>query len=377
MDWLVFADDWGVHPSTTQHLVRALPAGDRVVWINSLGMRSPRLSLGDLGRVAGRLRAMASPTGGAPSGGGPPEGVEVVQPRFLPWHGLLRPLNRRVVGAQVRAALAARGLEAPVALLSNPVAVGMLEGLPLRAVIYLRLDDYGALPGVDAELIEAVEAELLARADLLVATARPLLPEGLGGDRGRYLPQGVDVAHFAEVPVVPPGGRVLGFFGLLAPWIDLDLVAEVAKRAPRWTVELLGPSSVEPGDLAPLRALDNVVLREAVAYEALPAATAHWRAAWAPFVRGRCTEGVNPLKLREYLAAGWPTACTPLPAAVELEGPVRLVEGAEDVLRWLEEEATTDSAERRAARRATVAGEGWGQRAQTLRTWASALGQPG
>ena len=39
---LVFADDWGRHPSSCQHLVRRLRGDYRVLWVNTIGTRSPK-----------------------------------------------------------------------------------------------------------------------------------------------------------------------------------------------------------------------------------------------------------------------------------------------------------------------------------------------
>src|SRR5262245_59913999 len=41
---IVFADDWGRHPSSCQHLVRNLLDECEVSWINTIGTRPPRLS---------------------------------------------------------------------------------------------------------------------------------------------------------------------------------------------------------------------------------------------------------------------------------------------------------------------------------------------
>ena len=39
---LVFADDWGRHPSSCQHLIRRLRDDFRVLWVNSIGTRRVR-----------------------------------------------------------------------------------------------------------------------------------------------------------------------------------------------------------------------------------------------------------------------------------------------------------------------------------------------
>jgi hypothetical protein len=353
MTWIVFGDDWGRHPSTTQHLATRLGARHRVIWIDSLAMRAPRLDANDARRVWGRLS-------GSRDAASSPDPAWMVRPRprVLPWHlsPIVASANRSAIARAVRGAV---GHERPVILASNPVAALYLDGLPRAALAYLRLDDYAELPGVDPRLARVAERRMLEVADVVVGTARRLLPEGVPG---LYLPQGVDVDHFGSVPLRVPEAKVLGFFGLLAPWIDLDLVAAVARAAPDWTLELVGRVDV---DVAPLLALPNVRVLPAVPYAELPRAMAGWRAAWAPFRMNELTAAVNPLKVREYLAAGLPTFCTPLPEVRGIPG-ARLGLHVEDVVSWLRWEAETDSPAVRKVRRAGVAGDSWEARALTL-----------
>ncbi len=57
-DLVVFGEDWGGHPSSTQHLVRRLSGQRRVVWVNSIGLRRPRLDRADLARLGRKLLAL-------------------------------------------------------------------------------------------------------------------------------------------------------------------------------------------------------------------------------------------------------------------------------------------------------------------------------
>ena len=52
---VVFADDWGRHPSSCQHLVGGLVDRFDVLWVNTIGTRPPRLSVEDAGKAVGRL----------------------------------------------------------------------------------------------------------------------------------------------------------------------------------------------------------------------------------------------------------------------------------------------------------------------------------
>ncbi|MCC6622455.1 MAG: hypothetical protein IT385_14420 [Deltaproteobacteria bacterium] len=352
IDWLVFGDDWGRHASTTQHLVAHLPADDHVIWVDSLGMRAPRLDARDLVRVASRLAPTPLPRSEA-SGRAPDRRA---RPRLLPWH-----LSRAAVA--LNRALLARTLadaRARVALVANPVAALYLDALAPTRVVYLRLDRYDTLPGVDAALVGTVEPLMLARADVVIAPSARLL-EDVAPGKAALLPQGVDLDRFATVPADPPATRVCGYWGWLGEWLDRDLVGEVARAHPDWTFELRGPLRVDPGRL---RLGPNVVVLPPVPHAALAAHAAHWRAAWAPLAAAHHMPHASPLKLREYLAAGLPAASTPLPEARDL--PLVIVRDATDVAAFLAD-ALTDTPARRLARRAAVADASWAARAAELR----------
>lgn len=201
----------------------------------------------------------------------------------------------------------------------------------------------------------------MADADAVLVTARALMPQIGGGDRFHYLPQGVDFPHFAQTPLGVPQGRTLGFFGLLAEWLDYELVEDLARRRPDWTLEFVGAVRHVPERL---RGIPNVRLLPAVPYGELPGVVTHWRAAWIPFEVSELTRAVNPLKLREYLAAGLPAACTPLP---EAQGIVPTPRDAVGFSAWLDEVLETDTEAARRGRRASMESESWGARAAELR----------
>jgi glycosyltransferase involved in cell wall biosynthesis len=368
--FIVFGDDWGAHPSTTQHLMRHMRPDDRVVWIDSIGMRAPRLDRADLERVASKLGALtrgrprrASEATGAGEPGAPDA---IVRPVVSPWHRRSRTLNRALLGAQVSRALASLPPSSGprVLLTTNPIAELYADAIPHDRLVYLKLDDYPNLPGVDARMVLPSERALMTRADAVLTTARSIAPTRRAST---LLPQGVDWAHFASREHAPaPGAPVLGFFGLFAEWLDDGLILELARARPDWVLEFVGPSR---RDTARFEAVANIRMAPAVPYAELPARTAGWSAAWIPFARGPLTDGVDPLKLREYLAGGLPTACTGLPevaARADALG-VQIIDDAADASRWLDAVAALESDLSRRARRERVRPESWTERARTLR----------
>ena len=378
LQWVCFADDWGRLPSTTQHFIRHLPEEDRVVWVDSIGMRTPTLSRKDMQRVLGKLKALrGAPAEQLDERTLPHDRFALVRPRVAPFHG---------VGAAVRAntwslardlAPAMRRLEItrPVLLISNTMGWRYVAALrrALRelgsafepVVVYLRLDAFDVFPGVEPGLIHEVEPALIAGCDHLFATATALVPAPPHDAKATYLPQGVDATQFARVPVEPPATRTIGYYGNIAEWLDYALIAEVVDAHPEWSFEFVGPVRVAlPFGLAER---SNVRLLGPCPYPKLPEATAHWAGAWMPFLINDHIQAANPLKMREYLAAGFPIACTQFREAERLRHTLRFVSDAQSFGTWLREDVSQDNAEARRARRHEVVGETWSDRVEVLR----------
>src|SRR5262249_20502471 len=122
--------------------------------------------------------------------------------------------------------------------------------------VYYCIDDYAALPDVDAEAVEAMDDDLTRRADIVFVASETLLERKRSFNAATFhSPHGVDVAHFAEasradrpVPeeIVKLAKPVAGFFGLIESWIDLDLVATLAKARPHVNFVMIGRVAI-PG----------------------------------------------------------------------------------------------------------------------------------
>src|SRR5262249_34487752 len=129
-------------------------------------------------------------------------------------------------------------------------------------------------------------------------------------------------AHFAraldESTTVPADIRdlprpIIGFYGLVAEWVDLEAMRQVALLYPHGSVVILGDTN--NADTGSLRALSNVHFLGHRAYSELPGYCKAFDVALLPFLRNELTENANPLKLREYLAAGLPVVATDIPEA--------------------------------------------------------------
>lgn len=368
-DFIVFADDWGRHPSSCQHLFRRLAPRNRVLWVNTIGTRTPTLSPHDLRRAAGKLREWTAPAPRRAGGDEPP--VAVIRPFMTPFDRF-RPLRAwnaaRLRGAVGREA-AVRGLERAILVTTVPNAAGVVGRLGEALSVYYCVDEFSEWPGADRAAMVEMESDLLERVDLVVATSEALFEaKSARHARVRLLPHGVDRDGFRSGRGEAPAGlRGLprprcGYAGLVDERLDAPLVAAIARAMPETTFVLLGPRQLPPGELD---RIPNVRFLPPVDYDDVPAVVAELDVAFLPYVRNDLTARMNPLKLRELLAAGLPIVATPLP---EIRRYVPWVRVAADRDEWLAAlaEALREGRTRAEERSAQVRGESWDARAEEL-----------
>jgi len=313
---LCFASGYDAPPTSKHHVMHLLAERNVVLWVNYHASRTPSASGSDLAYAFRKLREVAG-------------GLRRRRPNLYtltplvvpaPTSRLARRLNRALLVAQIRRALALvrRG---PLQVWSfTPDIAYLLDALPAEKVLYYCVDDFASFTGYDREQVRRDEADLCRRADLVVTTSRALLEAKRPlNPRTILVPHGVDYEHFSKAVTnnlpVPADMRdiphpILGFFGLIRDWVDLDLLAEVARLRPQWHIVLIGDATV---DLAPYRGIPNLHFLGPKPYADLPAYCKCFDVGLIPFKVNDLTRAVNPIKLREYLAAGLPVVSTPLP----------------------------------------------------------------
>ena len=372
MDFIIFGDDWGGHASTTQHLVRHFFEVDRVIWVDSIGMRTPRLNRKDLTRLKVKACSLTTKKAARQLQQKDPEtDCEItacqffhIAPMVVPFHqnNLCRFLNKWILQIQILRAMKLMGMAVPNILSANPVVANYIQGIPYRKLAYLRLDRYAELPGVDRDLILEVEPLMFDQAALIFATARKLIPQQTVWEKkSYYLPQGVDTVHFAQASCEPSRKKILGFFGLVAEWLDFTLIEMIATNMQDWILEFRGPIRCLPERLKKIK---NVRWLPPVPFNDLPFVMKDWACAWIPFQVSALTESVNPLKIREYLAAGLASHCTSLPEVYAMKNcpGVFISDSPQEIEEWMESCFHCDSREKRIKIRAGVTDESWTNR---------------
>lgn len=362
--------DWGRNPSTAQFIARGLAREHRVLWVNSLGLRPPRLTRADLSRMARKVRERRQGLRGVNGAN-----VHVLTPLLLPAYAV--PAVRRLNGALLRAELlrAARclGMARPVLMVANPAAAVVVGRLGERRSVYYCADEWTDLPGMPRKTVERLEADLCARADLTIVTSERLRRrKAFLARRVALVRHGVDHPHFAAAldpatPVPEDVGRLprprIGFHGLVQDIVDFELVRELAERRPTWSFVFVGPRTFDTGWLPEVPNVHFLGRRE---YAEIPCYLKAFDVGLVPFRITERTLHANPVKLREYLAAGLPVVSVPLPEVEPYAPEVRVAETAAGFLEAAEAALCADSLDARRRRSASVASESWDAVAQQV-----------
>jgi len=367
---IAFGEDWGGLPSSTQHIMSRLADDRDVIWVNSIGMRRPRLDRRDLSRILSKVGALtrrgASPV--AQLKVTTPSRLSIISPMAVSWPGcrMAEEINRVSVGRQIRNVMMERHLKDPIIWTSLPTALPIIGELGKGPVVYYCGDDFSALAGVDHKPVAELEKRLVDRADLIFAASDALVAK-FPSVKTVLAPHGVDFDHFRtpapRADDLPASGRIAGFYGSIAEWIDIEMIASCARQMPDWTFVLIGKPQVDVGVLA---ALPNVRLLGPRPHEALPGYVQHWDVSLLPFRDSPQIRACNPLKLREYLAAGTPIAAIDFPAL----GPYRdLVSFTSDPAKFHHAILSAKNDARPfKLRRMRVASESWEARAEAINT---------
>jgi glycosyltransferase involved in cell wall biosynthesis len=340
---LCFGHDWSGDPLSKTHLMRLLARDNRILWINSIGYRAPTASGRDFKRIIQKLKAATEPVREVEPN------IFVLNPLAIPAYGVpaMQKVNRELLKLQVWRAMNGLGFRRVVNWVFNPTAAVVAGALSESLVVYYCVDEFTAFSGIPAQLVE-LERTLIEKADLVVVSSEKLRQtKSQHNPRTALVRHGVQYAHFkkalsadtqipADVANLPK--PVIGYFGLMAEdWIDIPLMEHVAKRFSSGSMVLLGKVTT---DISRLTNLPNVHVLGRKPFEELPAYCKAFDVAINPFPINEVTLSSNPLKVREYLAAGLPVVSTRIPE-VEVVKEVAIADSMEQFGDLVEEALKT------------------------------------
>ncbi|MGP6204409.1 glycosyltransferase [Microbacterium sp. F2] len=272
--------------------------------------------------------------------------MTVISPKIVPFHRnrLFRALNRSLLNRALQRALKGREYD----LWSfSPLTYGIEDSA--KIVVYHSVDLLHRVAGVDTELILAAERELVASATHVIASSygvyehlrrvdnRDVLLWENVADISKY------IAHRSDVRE-----RVCLFAGNLTPEkVDFQSLIDVSRAGIR--VKIAGPIGIDGSrgrsEVDRLLQEKNVEYLGVLSQDELATVAGTALVGLIPYRLNSYTDGVFPMKVYEYIAAGLRVVATPLPSLASGDVPaLRIIDDLGFVQAVSEEIAKAETA---------------------------------
>ena len=221
-----------------------------------------------------------------------------------------------------------------VSLVQHPFWYDVASVLPNSRLVYDCMDHHEGF-GNTADAVLALERALMRNADLTITTSAWLDNIVAEHTPHRALIRNAgEFAHFSRKPDVlyadPQGRRVIGYYGAIAEWFDLELVEAIARKFVDCCVLLIGDDTVNAK--ARFKHLPNIVMTGEIPYMELPRYLHAFDVCLLPFKVIPLTLATNPVKVYEYLSAGKAVVSVDLPEMQQFGGLVRVAKNTEGFL---------------------------------------------
>ena len=237
----------------------------------------------------------------------------------------------------------------------------LVNRLPNSYRIYDCMDHHEGFGNVPAQLIE-IEKEMLSNADLVTVTSSWLESFTKKYNKNVSIVRNAgEYGHFVTYPEQvykdDKRRRIIGYYGAIAEWFDLDLVRMVALKHPDCLILLVGNDTI--GAQKALADLSNVEFTGEVSYAKLPFYLHSFDVCLLPFQVIPLTLATNPVKVYEYLAAGKPVVCVDLPEISQFGDLVLKADSKDHFVKLVGDalEESESRAEQRAIKRRQFASE--------------------
>ena len=266
-----------------------------------------------------------------------------------------------------------------LSLVEHPFWLQTARILPNQKLVYDCMDHHAGFAGNSAEVL-ASELDLMNAADLVVVTSDWLYAETAKHNPRRLMVRNAcQYEHFAVRPEHifkdKRERKVIGYYGAIAEWIDLDLLEKVARQFSDCLMLMVGDDTA--GARRRLQHLVNVEFTGEVPYTMLPFYLAGFDVCMLPFQVIPLTLATNPVKIYEYLSAGKEVVSIALPEIRQFGDLVRTGTDHASFLEAMREVlATASDPIAIAARQQFAAGQKWAHRVHDLVQGVEALPEP-
>lgn len=257
----------------------------------------------------------------------------------------------------------------------------LVKRLPNSYRVYDCMDHHEGFGNVPAKLID-IEKEMLCGCDIVTVTSSWLEDFARSYNQNVALVRNAaEYSHFVTRPEDvfkdDNGRRIIGYYGAIAEWFDIDLVRTIARAYPDCLILLVGNDTIEAQKA--LADLANVKFTGEVPYAALPFYLHAFDVCLLPFKVTPLTLATNPVKVYEYLAAGKPVVCVDLPEVGQFGNLVSRASSTDDFVALVGaslQESGVLAEQKSAERRRFASEQTWSHRGAELATALKTIQMP-
>ncbi|MDD2586346.1 MAG: glycosyltransferase [Syntrophomonadaceae bacterium] len=214
--------------------------------------------------------------------------------------------------------------------------------------------------------------QAVSTADVVLATSDSLYDAAREINPHTYLvPNGCDYDFFSlaaskSLPVPDDmkniSAPIIGYFGALASWCDLELIEQIADQHPDWSIVLIGPLY----NISTVPSRPNIHWLGFKPYNSLASYAQLFDVGIIPFRQSTMTESVNPIKMWEYMATGMPIVATAIPEVKKYEELLYPAENGAEFIQKIQQALVEDTPEKRSQRMEFARNNSWSNRARQI-----------
>ena len=207
-------------------------------------------------------------------------------------------------------------------------------------ILYDCMDDWSGFPRMPRVLVDK-EPSLVCSSDIVIVSAQKLWDRWASlNSRTLLVPNASNFADFDKSATIKPADLpsarpLIGYFGVLDSWLDVELISHAAATRPQYSFVFVG-LLYDPA-CGQLLNFPNVHLVGHRPYEDLPAYLRQFDVCIIPFKVNDVTLSTDPVKFYEYLTHGKPVVSTRLPQLERYRDVAYLADDRDDFVRLLDE----------------------------------------